>query len=223
MPALPVVPGALRLRFHLTVGTDVTTGFHMFWSYSPQPPTGAQLNSLAAAARTSWQNNMVGVCPAAIILTQVDAIDLGSVTAPIGTASGPVTGTRTGNPLPASACMLVNMHIARRYRGGKPRYYIPCGVATDLATQQTWVAGFVTLFQTSFATFSGDIAANLHTWAPTGQNISVSYYSGHQWKQDQNDNWHRVSTPRTTPVIDVASSFSYNPIVGSQRRRIRST
>lgn len=219
MPALAPVSGVIRFRFLHTIGAEVNTGYHMYFN-TGAPPTQAQLDSAVSAAATAWDANMRALSHTSVTLTSIVGLDLSAATAPISTTNPQHAGTRTGTQLPASSCVIQNFHIARRYRGGKPRVYVPAGSNTDLATPQTWTGAFLTAFASGFGAFGGAIATNLRTWAPNTALCSVSYYAGGVWKPDHNGNYHRVPTPRPVPVVDNVLTQDTRAIVGSQRRRL---
>jgi hypothetical protein len=103
--------------------------------------------------------------------------------------------------------MIFNMHISRRYRGGKPRVYFPLGSATDMADPQHWTAAFLTSAGNAFNAVNNALQAFTSPTINTPALANVSYYSG--------------GSLRSAPVVDLVSTTSANSIPGSQRRRIR--
>jgi hypothetical protein len=178
------------------------------------------MDALTAAGSTTWAANIADKTASNVTLTSVEGIDLSSST---GAESVNVTshaGTRVGEALPASNCVLVNSHVARRYRGGHPRAYLPAGVAADLGSPQTWDTSYLTDVTNGFADLVLDLQNSLATWSTTKEHVNISYYhlvnvapigSLPLWK----------SVLRDTPVIDVVTSSQANPVVGTQRRRLR--
>jgi len=221
MPALAPVPGVLKYRFMHHVGTDTNVGSHLYFR-TVTSPTQAQIQSAADAAHNAWVTNFAPLCSTSNGLNQVIVMDLSSPSSPLGVNTTAAAGTLGGLPNPASTCCLLNIPVPRRYRGGKPRVYWPLGSGAELASPQAWVGTFVTSLNSAWVALGTAITSNLTTWAPSAGLVSVSYYLGGEWKPDQNGNYHRVPTPRATPLVDVVvgtAAFSATP--STQRRRLR--
>lgn len=221
MPAMAPVPGVLKYRFFHVIGADTNATAHLFLR-TVTPPTQAQAQSAADAASSAWATNFAPLMAIQWSLREVTVTDLSSATGPVGINTTTHAGSRATPANPAGLCAILNIPVPRRYRGGKPRVYWPFGVSTDLATPQTWSTAFLTSANNAWVAFATAVIANLTTWAPSAGLVSVSYYSGHQWLPDQNGNYHRVPTPRATPLVDVVTAnATFNTVLGSQRRRVR--
>jgi hypothetical protein len=222
VPALPPVPSVLRLQFIHSIDAIVNAYVHAYYRYSGTAPTTTDLGNLCGAIGGVWVSNCAPVTPIATVLTSVTAIDLSSPTAAEGSSSFSHAGTRTGAPLTANDCALVNLHIGRRYRGGKPRQYWPFGVNTDLANPTQWTTAFQTAVTNAI---NGQHAGILGLTWPGGSiaaAMNVSYYTGFKVVTDPVTGRARnVPTPRTSPLQDQISAFSCNIKVGTQRRRQR--
>jgi hypothetical protein len=100
---------------------------------------------------------------------------------------------------------LISFKIARRYKGGKPRIYLPMGVSAQLNNPVSWQSTYTSAVDSTWGAFvAGVIAATPN--ASVDQHVSVSYY---------ND-----KAPRATPVVDNVLTHSTSPIPASQRRRM---
>lgn len=221
MPALKPVSGVLRLKLIFSVGSDLTTGFHQYLAYGTVPPTASQLVTMCGSIAGSWNSFLSPMTETATILTSVDAVDLSAPDAAVGLWTGSHPGTRAGSALPAQAALLLNWPILRRYRGGKPRIYIPAGVASDLASPQTWSGTFLTAYATAWNSFESAVAAAINSWGSGAKLVNVSYYLGGEWKQDHLGNYRRIPTPRDTPKVDEIVGANFAPTVATQRRRAR--
>ena len=207
------------MRFLHTVGTDTNTGWHLFFR-GDKPATQANMDALVGVADTQWNSLLAPLTSADTTLTSVKGTDLSSTTGSVSVATAAHVGTRTGGFLPASACVLYNMGIARRYRGGKPRIYIPAGVQTDLGNAQTWAAAFTNSVNTAMNSLIGALATNILTWSSIADLVNISYWES-----------ILVTTPpappayaprlRLTPLVDNIVTHVSSPVVGSQRRRLR--
>jgi hypothetical protein len=130
-------------------------------------------------------------------------------------------GTRAGGQLGGGTAALLDFHIQRRYRGGKPRQYLPAGVTTDLANAQQWST-----------TFTGNLATAWNAWInqlvaapPAGTSllnvVNVSYYKGFTTHTGPTGRVSNISTVRPAVIIDDVSSMTVDPRIASQRRRNR--
>jgi hypothetical protein len=163
---------------------------------------------------------MAPVTAADTSLTAVTATDLSDPAGPFSSHAQITAGTRSGGFLPASTCVLYNMQIKRRYRGGKPRIYVPAGTQPDLSNAQTWATAFLNQVNGALANLIGAGFTSISTWSTTSELVNVSYY-------------HQVlvgppPTPpvyveqvRETPQIDPIVSRAAVSTVGTQRRRLR--
>jgi len=221
MVALKPVPGVVKFRFYHHVGSDTDISSHLYYR-TGQAPTQAQAQSAADAAHTAYVTNCIGLLHNLSSLVSVTCTDLSDPAGPVGSNVTGAAGTRAQGEVPANAVALLNIHVARRYRGGKPRVYWPWGAAPDIQTPQTWSTTFVTACNTALAALDQAIHDNLVTWAPSAGICSVSYFTGRQWIPDHLGNYHRIPTPRDTPLIEtVQGALAINTIIGSQRGRLR--
>lgn len=136
MPALPDVPGVIRFEVNFTVGTDAAALVRAYWSYTGGVPTPGDMAAFAGQLYSAYSGPGVALYHTDTTLDLVQCVDLSSSTGSTGEAAGPLVGTRAGESLGADVCALMNFSIGRRYRGGKPRMYLPYGVADDLLTRR---------------------------------------------------------------------------------------
>lgn len=221
MPALPPVPAVLKTQIQWTVGSDALVDTNLYFSYSGGAPTSTDCVSLAAsiyglwaAAHTWWAD--------ANFLIGVKVTDLSSPSGGVGEHAQSTQGALGAALSPANIATLVNYVISRRYRGGKPRSYLPWGSINQLQTEQQWTASYISSADSALSTiFTG--TTGLSSGATTISNhVNVSYYSG--FTVVTNPITHRsrnVPTVRTSPVVDTILSYSVSPYLGSVRRRIR--
>jgi hypothetical protein len=215
------VPGVIKYLFFHHVGSDTNVSSHLYMQ-TGVAPTPAQAQAAADAAHNAYVTSCLSLLEASYTLTQVKVTDLSSASGPIGVNTTSAAGTRTGLSNAASVCVLMNIPVARRYRGGKPRVYWPWGVNADLVTPQTWSTAFLTACATAWNAFGNALVSSLSSWAPTAGICTVSYIAGHDWKSDQNGNYHRVPIYRSPPLVDrLAANALFPPTPGSQRARLR--
>lgn len=222
MPALPPVAKTLRVSLKTTDGVALNERTRFYLAYTGPAPTVAQLNTFATAVSTEWATHMLALYNAAIHLVEVDVTDLDSVSGAVGSNTTVVAGTRAGTANPQALAALVNFHIARRYRGGKPRVYLAAGVAADQASTSQWTAAFQSALVTAWnQLIAACVAAPWASATITGQ-INVSYYAGFTVVTNPvTGRAKNVAKLRVTPVQDTVTAVTVNLVFASQRRRNR--
>lgn len=220
MPALKDVQNVIRVVLKYTYGIDVDVINRYYVKYGGTTPDNTALTTFANNISTAWGANLGPMCTTPVTLTSVTCTDLTSPTAAQGISSTTHAGTRVGGVLSASTCGMIDFHIQRRYRGGKPRIYLPVGSGTDLNNAQTWSTTFQTaLFSAWNAFLSGGTPPAGMTLA--GQ-CNVSYYKGFEVKTGSTGRAFNKALPRDVPVVDLITSAAVDPRLATQRRRIRS-
>jgi hypothetical protein len=118
-----------------------------------------------------------------------------------------------GGILPAGTAALVSYPITRHYRGGHPRSYLPVGVESDLLTQTSWSAAFVTAVRAAWAAVKAQLIVGAGAFAPISQ-VNVSYYGGAPPVAGH-------SVPRLVPISDAIAvdALVVSNQLASQRRR----
>lgn len=221
MPALPPVPGVVKLSQQFSYSGNATPLNRFFIHYSGTAPTSAQLSTFCGVVGTSWGANFVAATSGDVIGQSAAAEDLSSSTAAVGSATFSHTGTRTGDGLPPGTCAMEQFIIARRYRGGKPKIFLPFGTSTDLTGAGVWSGSALTAFNTAWANHIVAILAGGWTGAGTLTHVSVSYYEGFTAVQNPvTGRWRNVAKLRVGgPVVDAVVSYSIEQGISSQRRR----
>lgn len=220
MPALPPVPGVFKFLLQWGDGTDTNALSVLHFQYSGAVPTGVDWNNYCSAFNGLQAAEWPIVLDSSSSYMGCAAIDLSVGGAEGGTAAS-VVGTRAGNPIGAASSCLIHYPISRRYRGGKPRTYLPMGTDADLLTRQTWTGAFLSAIETFWNTVrvaavdAGPVGASV-----VGSQVAVSYYGPpNRLITGSTGRVRTISTVRATPIVDVLSSFQPRPKVASQRRR----
>lgn len=221
MPPLPAVPNVLRVQQGWSASSDTTILSTQYYRYSGGPPTTTDAQTFAADIYSLWAGN-AGLWDPTTFLDGVTVTDLSSSGGALGGHAQTTDGTRVGGPLPGSACALVAYSITRRYRGGKPRNYLPWGTDDDVNNRQTWIGSFTTAVDSAIAAIrTGTIGLASGTTTITDQ-VNVSYYDGFTSVQNPvTHRWRNVPTVRAVPVVDTIVTFSVKPNIASQRKRNR--
>lgn len=221
MPPLPAVANVIKSVLHFTISEDTHAVCIAHWAFTGST-NATDMNALATGIRSSFHTRFSGDLTNKLSITGVDTIDLTSSTAAVGSDSTVQAFTHTGVPLPAETAILVSMQIQRRYRGGKPRMYIPGAPADALSgglDANKWDAANVANWGTDFLNFTTDVKTTWGTIVITNL-VNVSYFQGFTVVINPITGRARnVPTLRAVPVVDVIQSFDINPRPASQRRR----
>jgi len=218
VPPLPAVTNVLKLLTRYSLGGDQDVLNQQFVSFVGTA-NETNLTNLAAAAGAAWVTHLKPLLAAALGLTSYTVTDLTSdvgveVTYPIGAA-----GNVGGEIIPASAAMVIQSKILRRYRGGHPRLYMPGLLTADLNTPQEWTAGAIAAWEAGWNAYIAEILLDAPGGLSIGTFQNVSYYQGFTNFLEPSGRYRVIPTLRTVPVVDAILSYSINPLVGSQRRR----
>ncbi len=221
MPALPDVPGVLRYDLFYQVGSDLQARSRLFFSYTGGPPSNGDCTTLATTAAVDAGINLAVYMNVEDDILGAEVTDLTTPTSGRGSHFATVAGSVADPPLAASACVLVNYTIGRRYRGGKPRTYFRLGAASDLQTPQTWKSTSTTNWLAAINAWINNIKASSAGTTAISQHVSVSYYSGFTAVTNPITGRTRdVPKVRSVAIApDVVLSNAINPKVASQRRR----
>lgn len=205
MPPLPPAAQTLKVEQFWSDEADPTAVTILHFRYTGGPPSSAQCASMAGEISGNAGATFASLLTTGSHVGACQVTDLTSATSGQGSGGGLTVGTRTGAPLSPGTAALVNFSIARRYRGGKPRVYLPLGTATDNNAGQ-WSSSFLTALATAWATFVTDCLGS-GVGCAISQHVSVSYVSG--------------GVRRVTPEIDPIVNYTYPSLFASQRRRNR--
>lgn len=219
MPALPAVPGVIRFQLQHSLGADVNVLSRFYVSYTGSAPTSTGLNASCSGVVSSWSNNLKALFSSGQNLLGALATDLSSASGAVGSNFATTAGSRAGAQLPAGVACLLNLHVNRRYRGGKPRIYLPFGVDADLNSVQTWTGTFTAAVTAAWNAFIASVLTTNPVGTTYVQQVNVSYYAGFHTFTTPSGRVRNIPTLRVTPVVDAIASVSTNGKFASQRRR----
>lgn len=222
MTALPPVANVVQLAFQVeNTDSSYVDVNRLHFHYTGTPPTAGDLLSFATTCLTAYESAFVTSLAANKNVVGIVAIDLTSPTAATAVFTDHTAGTLAGALLPDDVAFVLSLTIARRYRGGHPRIYLPLGDATKLTNGKTWDSGFVTAV--GIAAEGLLVAINGAGWAGAGTiaPVSVSYYFGTHLVTYPSGRHRdvpslRVGGPVVDPVVDIVG----RSVVGTQRRRL---
>lgn len=222
MPALPPAPNVLKVQLRWTLQGSHGGGSRFFLLYTGGPPTDANLDTLATDLATAYTSDMAGVFADGTVLDQIIVTDLSSPTAAIGTWSGTIAGTLSGTALPVEIAGNFHSVIARRYRGGRPKIFLPVGVAASVnSDEDTWTSSAQASFNAAWVAFKTAIFAFTGIGCTITEHVNVSYYKGFASVQNPVTlRWRNIPTPRAADAtVDVITSTTVQPTLSQQRRR----
>lgn len=140
-----------------------------------------------------------------------------------GTVSVSHAGAGSGTSLPAQCSINVEYNISRRYRGGKPRMYLPPGTTANQADDSHWSGAFLTSVNSAINSFISAIEALSVGSMGTLAHVNLSYYKGFTNITNSSGRERAVPTYRSTALTDTIQSYAAKAVIGSQRRRRTST
>lgn len=218
MPALPLVPNVLKASLEWSISSDTNARTGLFFEYSGTPP-----NNATAAALATTIGNAFGTFglrwDVDTTLLACEVVDLSSSSGGVGIHTIGNAGTLS-QPLSGASSLLVNYQLARRYRGGRPRSYLPWGDASVIGNRQTWSAGFVTACAGSLTTAFGTIIGATSGGTTINNHANVSYYNGFTLVTNPlTGRGRNVPKLRTTPLVDTIVGFTVSTRIANQRRR----
>lgn len=223
MPALPSVPGVLRAQLLWSDSSDLNVTTTLFFGYSGGAPSDAAALVLATeiltamdAAASQW---LVSVQLTGCVVTDLSS-DMGAQ----AEFSGNTPGTLAGEVLAGATSLVANYTISRRYRGGKPRSYLPWGSSATLENAQQWDATFLANSRSKLDTFFATCIGSTSGGTTITNQVNVSYYEGSTAVivgAAGSQRGKTIPTRRLVPLVNAVTSRSLLTRPGSQRRRNR--
>lgn len=221
-PPLPESP-CLRVRLEYTQTDEFLCGSRFYLSYAGAAPTPGNCATIAADVEAAWLANMAPHISTDYALTEVDVLDIASVTGSSGQWTGSEAGTVSGTPLPAQCAMNVEYNIARRYRGGKPRMFVPPSQTSDMVNASHWSPSVVTATTAYMLAFFTAVEAISVGAVGALQHVSLSYYNGFTNITNSSGRERAVPKYRAAALVDPVEGYAAKAVIGSQRRRRIST
>lgn len=224
MPALPPVPGVLRVDFNLAIGGLATALVRTHWAYVGGPPSAADCVSIANSIQAAYAAHILPHSTQQGGIESVTVVDLNTLTGAQGTST---TGFQVGaggtGQISRGTSVLLNYHVARRYRGGKPRSYWPWGAASDINALGDWGNPSPANWLAGYTAFASAVAAVTAGTTNVGTQRNVSYFSGYTLGPAQPGGFRkkqlalRAGGPLQEPITGVTVAFK----PGTQRRRVK--
>jgi len=198
-------------------------GNRLYFTYSGSAPTATDCTNLAASVESAWSGHLASLIGANIALNEVDVLDIATTAGLSGQWSGSAAGTASGPYVPIQCATNIEFGIARRYRGGKPRMYLPPTATSNQYNDMTWSTGYVSACNSGAAAFFGAIEALSVGSMGTLQHVNLSYYHGYNNVEVPDTRAYAKPTYRATAITDKVTGYYTKGLISSQRRRRTST
>jgi hypothetical protein len=218
---VPTPTGVVRAVMGFAPSTDANVRSRFDMSYGGGPPSTSDLLNWAALVSSAFGTHLAALLTSSDALEYVEGIDLQVPGTPAGVYSTAVAGTRSGTQVPLSVTACINFTPDRRYRGSKPKIFLPFGTDSDVNNPDTWTSTFKTAVDSGWAAFIAELAGATVGSIVLGGQVCVSYYSGTEPNPNPRGRLQRIPTPRTVPLVQPITNHGLNLIFGAQRRRLR--
>lgn len=215
----PPASPAVRIRLNYTQSDAFLAGSRFYLGYAGSAPTTANCQALATAVAAAWATDLAPVVNENYALTEVDVIDITTDLGNSGGWTGSNAGTRTGLAPPAQCAVNVEFDIGRRYRGGKPRIFMPPANTADQEDAGRWNSALLTAYHTAISGFFAALEAE--SIGAMGQltHVNLSYYQGFKNITNSSGRERAVPQYRTAALVDTITGYAVKAVIGSQRRR----
>ena len=223
VPPLPDTP-CFRCRLDYNNVSGGKAGDRFYLSYAGSASSPSDLTTLATDIGNAWNTNIAPLVNSSVSLVEVDVLDIATHTGLSAVVAMSHAGTRSGNALPDDVAVNVEFGIARRYRGGKPRMYLPAGVHGDLQDEGHWSTSFASTCATDLQAMMTAIEALSIGAIGALQHVNLSYYQGfHNVTNTSGRTYPRPLYRSPNAVHDNVTSYIGRTLVSSQRRRRTAT
>lgn len=192
--------------------------FHVYFGNSGF--SQAQLDTFRDQFEAAYKNNLLSHQANSVVVTQCIVTDL-TTSSSLTSAKLNYNDAGGGGASASSAddAIVIGWRIARRYRGGHPRSYLPGPLSGQYADTQHFAGGYVTSLSTDAAGFIAAVNA-LVLNGGTIQLVNVSYFKG--FTNVTKPSGRQVSRPslRPTPVVDIITAAHVDRRICGQSRRL---
>jgi hypothetical protein len=219
---LPDVPCVrVRMIYNDSDGNEMGSRFYL--SYSGSAPSGANCVTLAGDIEAQFASHLITLIGDDISLMEVDVLDIATDSGLSGQWTGSTTGTAGGAVAPIQCANNVEFGISRRYRGGKPRMYLPPPSTAQMLNSHQYSPGFVSSTSTDVAAFFSGIEALSVGSMGTLDHVNLSYYKGFTNITNSSGRERAVPKYRDTALHDPVTGYFGKQLISSQKRRRIST
>lgn len=219
--ALPDVPNVIRLR---VLGDNNGVPWNNIWyvKYSGGTPTDAEVSDACAGMYAAYTDagSLSSKWHPETHIDAVEGADLSSTSGAVGIYSHTTSGGGSGPVMGADMSVLCKLFIARRYRGGHPRKYLPPMAANYVTDEEDWDLSTLTALATAFGTaLTSNLFTTFGSITVSGL-ANVSFYEGFTNYVKPSGRAAVRSNVRVSPIVDTVAGFELEQQVATQRRRV---
>lgn len=220
MPTPPAVPNVIKFRITGTLPTDAAWGVGLYCGYSGGTPSPADMLYFCEGIVGAWNTYIVPFQANTVHTLACDGIDLSSDDGAGNTADVDFPGGSEDAAVANQIAGIVKFDIARRYRGGKPKMYVP-GLNLGLVLDDShWTDTAVNDIGSAFTTMSGIIAEIATAGIALVTVVNVSRYQGFLAVENPvTHRWRNIPAYRPSPLVDAVGGYTMDPLFGTQKRR----
>lgn len=212
---MPPVPGVIQVNIQGSIPGEIWENV-LHFAYSGPTPTAATLTTWAQGIAQAWSNYITPLQPPQVTLTQVAVIDIASTSGAEGVFTAGYVGTRAGADIGANSALLFSYQAPTRWRGGKFRTYLLCGVAQDLQNPMSWLATFETNALTSWKNFLTNSVGQISGGSQITQVVGVRRHG--KYLPNGGPPNFVLNTPIAYPLV--ISAITSHTQLASQKGRI---
>jgi hypothetical protein len=205
VPALPAVPGLAKISLKGHQGSaQWAMVFHVMRD-DASSWTQADLDGMCDLFRTSFISRFGTSLSSVGGIDTVDGVDLSSDLGVVShrTTAAAFTGAATSTS--PNVAFVLHWNIARRYRGGHPRTYLPCVAEADVDESGNVSAGRYGTITAAAGNWINDIST--HAMGAVHAQLFCIHYV-------------RDGAVLGFPLLDIILGGTCRTIVGTQRRRL---
>lgn len=198
----PYIPIANVAKIEVFMTQDVQHIENVFHAYAPSGFTGGSLEDLATVVDDWVTGSYMIKIGSQVDYNGVKITDLTTESGPVYEMSRavPVAGAiGSGERYPAQNSAVISWNTAQRGRSFRGRTYVP-GLRSTFCSGSTLTNAFINDLSTAFGNLKADLADAGYTL------VIASLCNGKAW--------------RTTGTFAAVTTFSVNPTVATQRRRL---
>jgi hypothetical protein len=205
MPPLLPVPNVLKIEFLGTnQGKNWANVMHAEWAGSS--PFIADVLDVATQAYEAYESHFLPVIEENAVLQGCQVTDLSSNLGAQALYTESNAGGMTGPTFSAQVACVISWHVARRYRGGHPRTYLPPPEQTQIFDTSHWKDTFVSSALGAANSFMGAVNAITTTELTSVTLGQVSYVLN--------------KARRDPPIFERFETVSVDSRIDTQRRRL---
>lgn len=221
-PPLPASP-CVRVRLDYTSPAGTKGGSRFYIAYSGAAPSAANCVTLATDIANAWETSLANLTTTDWSLSEVDVLDIATVSGNSGVWSGTKNGLLTSPALPDQVASNCEYQIARRYRGGKPRMFIPPANEAQLLNNNSYTSTFAADIATQVSGLFSAIAALSVGSMGSLKHVNLSFYNGFTNVTNSSGRTRAAPKYRATALVDDVTGYVGKQELGSQRRRRTAT